>query len=202
MGRKRRSFGRKLGHRRYRKIYVIATEGACTEPQYFNMFNGPEATILVECLRAKNQSASEQVLKRMKQRLAAERLQKQDEAWLVVDKDSWDDNQLQKLYQWSTGDMRYGLAVSTPAFEYWLLLHFEDGKGVANLRECRDRLKSHLPQFDKSHVEVHKLENGTRDAIRRAKMRDQTGKQKWPNTCGSTVYRLVELLVADEFHHE
>ena len=198
MGRKRRSFGRKQAQRRYRKIYVLATEGTCTEPQYFKMFNGAEATILVECLRAKNRSAPEQVLKRMKQRLAAEKLRQQDEAWLVVDKDSWNGNQLQQLYQWSTGDKRYGLAVSNPAFEYWLLLHFEDGKGVNSLRECRDRLKRHLPEFHKSHVEVHKLGNGTRDAIRRARMRDQTGRQKWPKTCGSTVYRLVEQLVADE----
>jgi hypothetical protein len=37
MARKRRSLQRPLGKRRYRKLFVIAAEGAKTERQYFGM---------------------------------------------------------------------------------------------------------------------------------------------------------------------
>ena len=36
---KRGSFQRPFGERRYRKLFVIATEGVKTEPQYFAAFN-------------------------------------------------------------------------------------------------------------------------------------------------------------------
>ena len=32
---KRRNFRRPLGERRYRKLFIVATEGVKTEPQYF-----------------------------------------------------------------------------------------------------------------------------------------------------------------------
>lgn len=34
---KRRSFSRPLGERRYRKLFLVAVEGSKTEPQYFAM---------------------------------------------------------------------------------------------------------------------------------------------------------------------
>jgi hypothetical protein len=40
-------------------------------------------------------------------------------------------------------------ALSNPKFEYWLLLHFNDGTGIASSRDCSDRLKRHLPGYDK-----------------------------------------------------
>jgi len=48
-----------------------------------------------------------------------------------VDANSWPEDQLLELHGWSTEDSRYGLAVSNPKFEFWLLLHFEDGNGAA-----------------------------------------------------------------------
>ena len=58
------------------------------------------------------------------------------EAWLVVDKDQWTDDQLIKLLEWSQKADNYGFALSNPKFEYWLLLHFEDASGVKNSRDC------------------------------------------------------------------
>ena len=42
---RRRTFHRPEGQRRYRRLFVIATEGAQTEPRYFAMFNSDQATI-------------------------------------------------------------------------------------------------------------------------------------------------------------
>jgi len=67
----------------------------------------------------------------MRRWLAIARLRASDRAWIVVDADSWPEDQLLELHGWSTEDSRYGLAVSNPKFEFWLLLHFEDGNGAA-----------------------------------------------------------------------
>ncbi len=34
-----RRFQRPLGERRYRNMFILATEGVVTEPQYFALFN-------------------------------------------------------------------------------------------------------------------------------------------------------------------
>ena len=50
-----------------------------------------------------------------------------DEAWIVIDRDEWTEEQLARLHQWSNERTNHGFALSNPNFEYWLILHFEDG---------------------------------------------------------------------------
>ena len=116
-----------------------------------------------------------------------------DEAWLVVDKDQWGDEQLMQLYDWAQTRNNYGFALSNPKFEYWLLLHFEDGTGIASSRDCDARLKRQLPNYNKG-IDAGKISRKQiDDAIRRAKLRDNPPCIDWPRTFGSTtVYRLVE----------
>jgi hypothetical protein len=82
--------------------------------------------------------------------------------------------------------------LSNPKFEYWLLLHFEDGNGVGTSRECTDRLIAHLPNYQKGSVDTRKLLAGVNDAVERAKRRDNPKCVDWPKMTGTTVYRLVE----------
>ena len=193
MAPRRRRFDRPIGERRYKKLFIIAAEGAKTEPQYFGAFNGEEAVIHVKCLKGKHRSSPPQVLKRMEERLHEEALSKSDEAWLVVDKDQWSDEQLAQLHAWSRKKVNYGFALSNPKFEYWLLLHFEDGKGVASPQDCSNRLRDFLPDYDKG-VDARKITRESVDAaIRRAKARDNPRCADWPRAIGSTtVYRLIE----------
>jgi hypothetical protein len=190
---RRRRFQRPLGQRRYRKLFVIAVEGAKTEPQYFAIFNNQQSIIRVNCLRGRHDSAPPQVLRRMKDHLKKAALKKSDEAWLVVDKDQWTDEQLAQLFEWSQEADNFGFALSNPKFEYWLLLHFEDGAGITSSQDCSDRLKRHLPDYDKG-IEPRKFPQETIDeAIRRARQRDNPRCFDWPRATGSTtVYRLVE----------
>ena len=71
---KRRKFKRSLGARRYRKMFILATEGAKTEPLYFNMFNNGNTVIHVKCLKGNKQNSPEHVLKRMNDYLKGNRL--------------------------------------------------------------------------------------------------------------------------------
>jgi hypothetical protein len=177
---------------------VIATEGKRTEPEYFQMLNTlctdkDERTVQVKCLKGHGNSPR-QVLSRMKKHLRREGLKSSDEAWLVVDKDQWSPSDLDKLFQWSQSSQNYGLAVSNPCFEQWLLLHFEDCRCMSAY-ECIRRLCRHLPDYDKT-IEPDRLVPGIQSAIQRAKRIDRPPCVDWPRSAGSTnVYRLVEKLL-------
>lgn len=128
MASKRRRFQRPLGQKRYKKLFIIAAEGNKTEIQYFNKLKTLESIpsiIYIECLKGGHKSSPHQVLKRMLRYLKNTPLEKSDEAWLVVDKDQWADQQLAPLYEWALRSENYGFVLSNPKFEYWLLLHFE-----------------------------------------------------------------------------
>ena len=199
MSRKPRRFTRRIGERSYRKLFLIAAEGAKTEPQYFSMFNSRQATVQVTCLKCGHDSAPPQVLKRMTTWLKKNGLKDSDEAWLVVDKDQWTDAQLMELHLWAQSKGNYGFALSNPKFEYWLLLHFEEGKGVQSSRQCSERLRQHLPYYDKG-IDLRKFTpDSISRAVHRAELRDTPPCTDWPRTTGTTVYRLVEQLIPSEF---
>ncbi|NLN91733.1 MAG: RloB domain-containing protein [Candidatus Hydrogenedens sp.] len=194
MGRRRRSFTRPYGLRSYKKLFVIATEGKKTEPAYFLLFEGDNRIVRIKCIKGDAKSAPAYVLKRMQNYLQEEALQKSDEAWIVVDQDQWEARQLQMLFDWAKQKSNRHVALSKPNFEYWLLLHFEDGTGLVFASDCAVRLKRYLPGYDKS-IDRNKFpEEAIREAINRAKSRKKSGAQAFTD-----VYRLVEnILKAQE----
>lgn len=199
MSKKLRSFQRPLGERRYKKLFVVSVEGSKTEPQYFAIFNQPQSIVLVKCLkRPSTDSSPIQVLKKMKSYLRKESLKKTDEAWIVVDKDDWTEDLLKELLQWAKESENHGFALSNPNFEYWLLLHFEDGKGIANSQECLTRLKRYLPSYKKD-IDSRKITlKLIAKAIERAKQRDANQANDLPQMWSTTVYKLVERII----HHK
>lgn len=198
MAPRRRQFQRPMGERRYRKMFVIAVEGIKTEPQYFELLNDDSSVIRVKCLKNIYGSSPQNVLKSMENYLKKEGLKASDEAWLVVDKDDWTDDQLSALLVWSQSQENYGFALSNPKFELWLLLHFEDAAGVANSRQCSERLYRHLPSYDKG-IDSRKISRESiLSAIQRAKIRDTPSCETWPLNVGTTVYRLVARILENQ----
>jgi len=192
----RRRFRRSLGERRYRQLFVIATEGAVTEPAYFELFNEDQVVVRIRCLKSKTKNSPGSVLERLKHYLKEENLRKKDEAWLVVDLDQWTEEQLHELYVWSCQSDCYGFAVSNPKFEYWLLLHFEETKGSCESRECSKRLQQYLPEYDKTINRRHFTPDRIDQAVRRAELRDNPPCSDWPRKTGTTVYRLVKKILS------
>jgi hypothetical protein len=192
----RRKFERKTGERRYRKLFLVAAEGCKTEPIYFRLLDTQHATVHVSCIKGGHDSAPAKVLKRMKDRLASEGLRAGDEAWLVVDKDQWSEEQLATLWEWSRTNECYGFALSNPMFEYWLLLHFEDGTGVSSSRQCSEKLARYMPNYDKGFdTRTFSIEM-IREAILRAENRDRPPCDDWPRGAGTTVYKLVQRILS------
>ena len=194
MAKKRVILTRQNGIRPYRRVFVIATEGQKTEPQYFRMFNSREATIMIKCLQRDTHSSPQELLKKIKRFIKENGLKKEDEAWIVVDKDNWNPEQLNFLFGWSNEDPRYGLAVSNPMFEYWLVLHFEEGNNIKTKDECLNRLKKYIPDYKKNCLNSYLFYPYVNLAIERAKKR-HIDKEKWPKNAGTTVYKIAEKLL-------
>jgi len=194
VAKRRRHFTRQTGQRSYRKLFIIATEGLKTEPQYFKLFRN-QSLIHIECLTKKYESSPRQVLERLKEHIRKKSLREEDEAWLVVDKDHWSDAQLRVLYDWTQKQNNYRLAVSNPKFEFWLLLHFEDGNSIT-AGNCTMQLQTHLPDYDKK-IDASKFPPAKiNDAVSRAKLKDNPRCSDWPRNTGTTVYRLVENILS------
>jgi len=188
-------FHRPAPHREYRKLYVIASEGDKTEPQYFAMFASRNASVCIRCLKQGRNSAPKHVLNRAKGFEAKEGLRSSDEMWLVVDRDDWQESELKKLLVWCREKRNRHLAVSNPCFEYWLLLHFDAGTTANACAQCRQRLRQLVPGYDKGSADMRKFRDKAPDAVRRAKRADTPRCRDWPRTRGTTVYRLVEKLL-------
>ena len=81
-------------------------------------------------------------------------------------------------------------------FELWLLLHFGDGSGVASARICTEQLKKALPNYDKDIDSSKFPRDSIKQAVRRARQRDNPPCSDWLRDPGvTTVYRLVEKIV-------
>ncbi len=193
---KNHKFSKRPERQTLRKTFVIMTEGSKTEPEYFGLFAHPSLDVRVKRNKSDHSSAPQKVLQRMERYLEQNELGPNDEAWTVVDRNNWSEQQLEPLVAWAKQRNNCHLALSNPKFEYWLLLHFEDGKGVSSSGECDRRLKLRLPHYDKGiNVRTFPPER-IWEAVRRTRERDDSSSDDWPRTPGNTtVYRLVERLL-------
>ncbi len=198
------SLKRKTKTRKLKKVFVIATEGEKTEKCYFEHVqsiipsNNPD--IIIDVKPSPNGlSAPNHVLERIQKFLTDQEnktLTKGDEAWIVIDRDKWRDDQIKPCYDWSKLSKEYGFALSNPLFEFWLLLHFflldytnPTSDGV--LQE----LKKHIPGYNKNLKRcclVSLSKERIQIAIDNAKKLDTPPCKDWPKKPGSTIYHLVE----------
>ncbi len=161
-------------------------------------FGGNEHPYTLEFAPANHASAPSHVVKRMERQPRKRPLGNGDQAWMLVDKDAWNESSLLELSKWVRGGDAYHLALSNPKFEYWLLLHYESGNALKDARDCDTRLLRHWSTYTKSTENMSHLKTRVQDAIANARHRDTPPCEDWPRTPGSTVYRLVERLLQFE----
>ena len=120
------------------RFFVIASEGADTERIYFEALQefvanqGINIRIKIEFLKreteaVRSRSAHLDVLRQLDTYKRKFEIKPQDELWLVADRD----RQSTKLHNLAAVAQQceqkgYGLAISNPCFELWLLLHCKD----------------------------------------------------------------------------
>lgn len=116
-------------------MILIVCEGQNTEPSYFNQFRLSSATI-----KSVGEGYNTVSLVSRAMRLAEEA--EYDQVWCVFDADPKPGNPTQAP-NFNTAislaeSKGYGVAYSNQAFEYWLILHFDDHQGGAMERKDYD----------------------------------------------------------------
>lgn len=192
------SVRRQEGNKRYRPIILIGTEGTDTEPDYFNLvrsiFNS--VTIKICPSRGMKGSSPDRVLKRMRSELALTPLKKDrgDQAWIVIDRDQWTNEQFDHVFDWEKEKSHYHVAISNPKFEYWLLLHFYNASGIRTPREVEEKLLKYLPNYNKHLSSGDISKEGILEAIERCSSKTHSSQECLSNT-GTTVGKLMKEII-------
>ena len=203
------SFKRQQGSVQPRQCILIVCEGEKTEPNYFKSLRtrlrlgtveveirGPECgsapiSVVDHAIAVRNKRKSD-VRNGHTNRLAF------DEVWCVFDQENPRQGHhsfRQAVEKASDNNLR--LAVSTPAFEYWYLLHFvETDRPFHSANDVITMLRAYLPDYDKSRDVFDRVASCTDIAIERAQRlwvnRPNTSNQ-FPNS-STLVFRLVKKL--------
>lgn len=113
-----------------------------------------------------------------------------DEVWCVCDVDEHPN--LDEACQLAAADF-IQLAVSSPCFELWALLHFQDQTAEIHRHDAQSIIKRHLPRYGKE-LEFKRLIVGYVDAVRRAMALDTLAASHgdWRHNPSTGVYRLTE----------
>ena len=187
--RKKRPLDLNVPYQRDTRLIVIAAEGRETEKQYFAQFGDKRVHVKVLATGEDNKSAPEHVLMRLTSFRDEYQIGGEDELWLMVDVDRWNlANIAQEAVQ-----KGYQLAISNPCFEVWLLCHFQDPPPIASAcQPIEEALRMALGgSYSKSNLTLSQFADKLDSAMQRAENLDANPKDRWPQTVGSHVYRVV-----------
>ena len=104
-----------------RPTILIVCEGENTEPSYFNQFKLSTATIKAIGEGYNTTSLVNRAIKLSKEK-------SYDQVWCVFDKDDFSVYNFNNAIAISEAN-NFGVAYSNQAFEYWVILHFDDHQG-------------------------------------------------------------------------
>ncbi len=116
-----------------------------------------------------------------------------DEVWCVLDTELSDGLVSRLLDAARRADVR--LALSSPCFEFWLILHLDDHtRPFQSAKEAKQRLNALLPGWSEAGTRYPDFAAGVRSACDRAR-RLQPDDGERPRNPSSTAWRLVEKII-------
>lgn len=202
------SLRRTPGRRPPGKAILIVTEGAVTEPLYFTSLRseyklsvidvaivgeGASPITVVDRAITLREERTREVRRALRRGELAELAF--DEVWCVFDVEVSHENASLARAIDRAVDRQINLAVSNPAFEFWLLLHFTDTtRSFRNADEVRRVLKDYDPVYEKNEDCFPRLRAHTTDAIARAeRILRGAADNTFPHP-STTVYKLVQVI--------
>ncbi len=202
------SFKRNAATRTVGKKILIACEGKQTEPKYFNAIRQDLRLTTVQVLILPHNgtdplSVVNAVLEARKDKKRERTwFDDQDSAWAVFDGDEHIANNRPNWCQAieTAKSQKINLAITNPSIEFWYLIHFQDHSAIIAGDKAKERLKQHIPNYDKARCYYpDPLKELTDQAIARAKNLDNLAKQtklpEYSNPCCSGILQLVEMLL-------
>jgi len=193
--------GRRSAFRDPKPTILVVSEGEVTEPEYLHGLRracrNPRVTIKVAeehgvpmtLVRTAKKYKDEA---RGKANREGDEYLAYDSVWCIFDIDNHPAVGEASSMAWDNGIF---LAISNPCVELWLLLHFTDNPGMQHRDAITERLKRHVPNYDK-HVDYATYSAGYSQAVTRARKMDQdaTEAQEPHRNPTTGVYELTELI--------
>lgn len=115
---------------------LIVCEGKNTEPSYFNQFRVTSATV-------KSVGAGCNTVSLVARAIQISKEGNYDQVWCVFDKDNFPDVNFNNAIKLAIKN-NFGIAYSNQAFEYWLILHFNDHQGGGIKRQDYNQMINDL----------------------------------------------------------
>lgn len=123
-----------------RQKILIVCEGENTEPSYFNQFKLASATI-------KALGEGNNTLACVRQAIGLSEKEPYDQIWCVFDKDDFPNKDFNDAITLAESK-GFRVAYSNMAFEYWIILHFDDHQGGGMHRnQYSNLINKHLQPF-------------------------------------------------------
>lgn len=187
----KRPLDRGNGEFRDASLFIVATEGECTEPQYLGMFKSPRIKI-IPIPPKDHRSAPKWVLEELHKFVKKHQFGSDDTAWLMIDKDRWNERSLIEVSQ-TCAQCGYNLVISNPRFEVWLAMHFDDALPQSPNKGVLERhLREILGSYSKSKLQMEHYMGREQSACERGAANDAANALPWPDAPNSRVYQLIE----------
>jgi hypothetical protein len=205
--------------RKVKPVIVIVTEGAQTEPKYFEKYRNRQNNIDIRVVAGRTSAGETDYVSLVRKAIEYREKNQISEAngdavWVVADGDvnyhnpnpiAAKDLQLSKARKMAQAK-EIQIAISNPCFEFWYLLHFQyTTKFFKDYQSVRSTLNSYLVGYEKTFDVFEQLSPKTKDAIQRAKQLKKYHQKNGKLTPFgiavnpfSDVYKLVENLIGME----
>jgi hypothetical protein len=179
------------------RLFVVACEGEKREKDYFERLGHGSQRLKVRVLApepSESLSAPKWVLDRVVHFIEKEGVNTEtgDQIWLVMDVDRWKTDQLHDLAA-HCKEKGWGLSLSNPCFEIWLLLHVKDSLDV-NSFSCQD-FKRDLGNAVRGGYKVEKFLELVPEAIARCQLLDLDQESPIPAKRTSRVHLVVSQML-------
>lgn len=191
-----RSYKKSLPFKDARR-FIIICEGE-RESEYFDSFNGRTKKVIIDTLDPTGdyagKSAPNHLYNRAIEMFENNCLDKlyDDGLFFVLDVDRWSRASIDELRELVHGNENWGVCISNPCFEVWLLFHVNNQRleGVASTD-----MKSILDQSVNGGYDVDDFIKLITVANKNARTADQTPESTYPDIGITKVYKLGEEIV-------
>ncbi len=183
------------------RLFIVASEDTHAAVRYFELFKNSRIKVRVLPTEG-GRSAPDHVLQRLDDYKTDYDLMAEDQLWLMLDTDHWTDaNHVPAFARVCAEAIKkdYRLAHSNPCFEVWLFLHFAPLGASDRFVRCADvidRLKNLLGGYRKRTIDPASFDmKSVSIAVQRAAELDNNSSDRWPQSTGTHVYKIVRQLI-------
>jgi hypothetical protein len=187
-------------------IFHVAVEGEKTEVHYFTEINRKlqDSRFQVSIVSRPDPSfsAPKHVLQSVLDHIGKNSLKKDDQLWIVIDRDKWPVAQLDEVAAVS-GERGVQIAFSNPCFELWMLLHHRTVQNLEEIRKLNTKrrlkekmvaeLRTLLGQYSQNTPDMDAFFVLTDVAVKNARAITPIDRI-WFEEAGTTMHKLISAL--------